>query len=405
MKILVTGAKGFVGKNLCAALREIRDGHDRREDHAFAQEPSLLDVVEYDIDSSAVDLEKACHDCDFVFNLAGVNRPKENAEFMVGNFDFASTLLNTLKKYGNTCPVMLASSIQATLIGRYGQSDYGRSKLAGEELFFEYGKETGATVYVYRFPNLFGKWCRPNYNSAVATFCNNIANDLPIQVSDPEIELELLYIDDLIEEMIQALRKHVQRCNYDGLLPVKSATGRYCYVPTTHRVTLGEIVNLLESFKAQPHTLVMPDIPDGSFAKKLYSTYLSYLPKEKVAFPLKMNVDSRGCFTELLKTVNCGQFSVNISKPGITKGQHWHHSKWELFIVVSGHGLIQERKIDSGEVLEFEVSGENIQALHMLPGYTHNIINLSETKDLVTLMWANESFDQSKPDTFFLPVK
>ena len=405
MKILVTGAKGFVGRNLCASLKEIQAGHDKREDHLFTEDPYRLQIVEYDIDSTPEELEDACRDCDFVFNLAGVNRPKDNSEFMSGNFGFASTLLDTLKKYRNTCPVMLSSSIQATLIGRYGQSDYGKSKLAGEELFFQYGEETGAKVLVYRFPNLFGKWCRPNYNSAVATFCNNIANDLPIQVNDRNTELELLYIDDLVEEMIQALRGVCHRCNYNGLEPVAAEAGRYCHVPVTHKVTLGEIVDLLEGFKQQPATLQMPEIPDGSFAKKLYSTYLSYLPKEKVSFPLKMNCDARGSFTELLKTANCGQFSVNISKPGITKGQHWHHSKWEFFIVVSGHGLIQERRIGSDEVLEFEVSGERIEAIHMLPGYTHNIINLSNKEDLVTLMWANEAFDPQKPDTFFQVVK
>ena len=404
MKILVTGAKGFVGKNLCAAIREIQQGHDKRTDHVLTLDPQQLSLVEYDIDNTEAELEEACKDCDFVFNLAGVNRPKENSEFMAGNFGFASKLLDTLKRYGNRCPVMLSSSIQATLIGRYGQSDYGRSKLAGEELFFQYGEETGAKVLVYRFPNLFGKWCRPNYNSAVATFCNNIANDLPIQVNDRSTELELLYIDDLVEEMLQALRGNCHRCNYDGLAPVPESAGRYCHVPVTHKVTLGEIVDLLESFKAQPQTLVMPEIPDGSFAKKLYSTYLSYLPKEKACFPLKMNIDPRGSFTELLKTGKCGQFSVNISKPGITKGQHWHHSKWEQFIVVSGHGLIQQRRIDSGEVLEFDVSGEKIEAVQMLPGYTHNIINLSETDELVTLMWANEPFDPAKPDTFFQKV-
>lgn len=405
MKILVTGAKGFVGRNLCASLKEIQAGHDKSEDHFFTEDPSGLQIVEYDIDSAPEELEDACRDCDFVFNLAGVNRPKDNSEFMSGNFGFASTLLDTLKKYRNTCPVMLSSSIQATLIGRYGQSDYGKSKLAGEELFFQYGQETGAEVLVYRFPNLFGKWCRPNYNSVVATFCNNIANDLPIQVNDRNTALELLYIDDLIEEMFQALRDKEHHCNYDGLNPVAWDSGRYCYVPMTHKVTLGEIVDLLEGFRQQPATLQMPEIPDGSFAKKLYSTYLSYLPKEKVSFPLKMNCDARGSFTELLKTANCGQFSVNISKPGITKGQHWHHSKWEFFIVVSGHGLIQERRIGSDEVLEFEVSGERIEAIHMLPGYAHNIINLSNKEDLVTLMWANEAFDPQKPDTFFQVVK
>lgn len=394
MKILVTGAKGFVGRNLCENLKNIRDGKDRTRSF------SVENVFEYDIDSSLEKLDEWCSKADFIFNLAGVNRPKESSEFMSGNFGFASTLLDTLKKHKNTCPVMLSSSIQATLIGRYGESDYGKSKLAGENLFFDYANETGAKVLVYRFPNLFGKWCRPNYNSAVATFCNNIANDLPIQVNDSKTELELLYIDDLVEEMMTALSGDEHHCEYDGLNPVAKADGKYCFVPTTHKVTLGEIVELLESFKKQPQTLVMPDIPNNSFAKKLYSTYLSYLPKEKVCFPLKMNCDDRGSFTELLKTANCGQFSVNISKPGITKGQHWHNSKWEFFIVVSGHALIQERKIGTNEVIEFDVSGENIQAVHMLPGYTHNIINLSETENLVTVMWANEQFDSKHPDTF-----
>ncbi len=399
MNILVTGAKGFAGRNLTESLKALRDGKDRTR-------PALKinEIYEYDLDSTPEALDAYCEKADFVFHLAGVNRPKENAEFMAGNFGFSSTLLEKLKAKGNTCPVMLSSSIQATLIGRYGQSDYGKSKLAGEELFFAYGKETGAKVYVYRFPNLFGKWCRPNYNSAVATFCNNMANDLPITVNDPATELELLYIDDLVREMLDVLEGKAHRCAYDGLTPVENEAGPYCYVPTTHKVTLGQIVALLERFKEQPETLAMPEIPAGSFAKKLYSTYLSYLPKEKVAFPLKMNVDDRGSFTELLKTEKCGQFSVNISKPGITKGQHWHHSKWEFFIVVSGHGLIQERKIGSDEVLEFEVSGERIEAVHMLPGYTHNIINLSDTEDLVTVMWANEIFEPGKPDTFFEKV-
>ena len=398
MKILVTGAKGFVGKNLCAMLQTIRDGRNRTRNICIEE------IYEYDIDTAPELLDEYCAKADFVFNLAGVNRPKEQSEFMAGNFGFASTLLDTLKKHNNTCPVMLSSSIQATLIGRYGQSDYGRSKLAGEELFFTYGEQTGAQVLVYRFPNLFGKWCRPNYNSAVATFCNNIANDLPITVNDRSTELELLYIDDLMDEMLDALEGKAHRCDYDGLTPVPGENGRYCYAPVTHKVTLGEIVDLLETFKNQPKTLVMPEIPGGSFAKKLYSTYLSYLPKEAVSFPLKMNVDDRGSFTELLKTAGCGQFSVNISKPGITKGQHWHHSKWEFFIVVSGHGLIQERKIGSDEVIEFEVSGDRIEAIHMLPGYTHNIINLSETENLVTVMWANEAFDPGRPDTFFEKV-
>ena len=399
MKILVTGAAGFVGKNLCAALKNIKEGKDRTH-------PSLAieEIYEYDIDSPAALLEEACEKADFVFNLAGVNRPQNPEEFMQGNFGFASTLLRTLEKYNNKCPVMVSSSIQATCIGRY-DSDYGRSKKAGEELVFAYGEETGAKVLVYRFPNLFGKWCRPNYNSAVATFCNNIANDLPITVNDPSVTLELLYIDDLVDEMMAALEGREHRCEFDGINTVLCDDGRYCAAPITHKVTLGEIVSLLESFRDQPATLTMPEIPYNSFAKKLYSTYLSYLPKEKVSFPLKMNVDARGSFTELLRTEKCGQFSVNISKPGITKGQHWHNTKWEFFIVVSGHGLIQERKIGSDEVLNFEVSGEKIEAIHMLPGYTHNIINLSDTEDLVTVMWANECFDPNKPDTFFDPVE
>lgn len=395
MNILVTGAGGFVGKNLCAALMNIKENKDRTRPNITIDE-----IFEYDLDTPPALLDEYCTRADFVFNLAGVNRPKEQSEFMAGNFGFASTLLDTLKKHGNTCPVMLASSIQATRIGRYKDSDYGKSKLAGEQLFFDYAAETGAEVLVYRFPNLFGKWCRPNYNSAVATFCHNIANDLPITVSDPAIELELLYIDDLVFEMLDALEGGEHRCEFDGLIAVPCDTGRFCAVPVTHRVTLGEIVTLLESFKAQPQTLVMPEIPAGSFAKKLYSTYLSYLPPQKIAFPLKMNVDARGSFTELLKTASCGQFSVNSSKPGITKGQHWHHSKWELFIVVSGHGLIQQRRIGSDEVLRFEVSGERIEAVHMLPGYTHNIINLSDKEPLVTFMWANEPFDPDHPDTF-----
>lgn len=400
MKILVTGAKGFVGKNLCAELNNIKEGKAR------CYGGLVIDAVyEYDIDSNPEELDVYCSDCDFVFNLAGVNRPKENSEFMNGNFGFASILLDCLKAHKNTCPVMLSSSIQATLIGRYGMSDYGKSKLAGEELFFEYGRETGAKVLVYRFPNLFGKWCRPNYNSAVATFCNNIANDLDIQVNDSCVELELLYIDDLVKEMISALQGNEHHCEFDGVKTVLTANGRYCAVPVTYKATLGEIVSLLESFKAQPQTLLMPEIPENSFAKKLYSTFLSYLPKEKAVFPLKMNVDERGSFTELLKTVNCGQFSVNISKPGVTKGQHWHHTKWEFFIVVSGKALIQQRRIDTDEVLNFEVSGDKIEAVHMLPGYTHNIINLSDTCDLVTLMWANEAFDPNCPDTYFLPVE
>ncbi|MBQ3133411.1 MAG: capsular polysaccharide biosynthesis protein CapF [Clostridia bacterium] len=394
MNILVTGSAGFVGKNLVAALANIRDGKDR------TRTVQIDEIYEYDVDTDPALLDGFCANADFVFNLAGVNRPKDTAEFMAGNFGFASTLLDTLKKHQNICPIMLSSSIQASLIGRYAEGDYGKSKKAGEELFFEYASQTGAKVLVYRFPNLFGKWCRPNYNSAVATFCHNIANDLPITVSDRAVELELLYIDDLVAEMLDALEGKAHACEFDGLTVVPQATGRYAYVPTTHRVTLGEIVDLLEEFKAQPQTLVVPEIPYNSFAKKLYSTYLSYLPKEKVAFPLKMNCDARGSFTELLRSKNCGQVSVNISKPGITKGQHWHHSKWEFFIVVSGHGLIQERKIGTDEVLEFEVSGDKIEAIHMLPGYTHNIINLSDSEDLVTVMWANEAFDPAKPDTF-----
>ena len=395
MNILVTGAYGFVGKNLCAALKNIRDGKDKTRNLV------IENIFEYDIETPEEYLADYCRHADFVFNLAGVNRPKENSEFMAGNFGFADKLLSCLKAAGNTCPVMISSSIQATLIGRYGESDYGKSKQAGEELVFEYGKETGARVLVYRFPNLFGKWCRPNYNSAVATFCNNIANDLPIQVNDRAIELELLYIDDLVDEMLDALEGKEHKCNYDGLTPVICENGRYCVAPVTHKVTLGEIVDLLYSFANQPKTLVVPEIPNGSFAKKLYSTFLSYLPKEKVSFPLKMNIDARGSFTELIKSEKCGQVSINISKPGITKGQHWHHTKWEFFIVVSGKGLIQMRKIGSDEVLNFEVSGDKIEAIHMLPGYTHNIINLSETEDLVTVMWANESFDPNHPDTFF----
>ena len=405
MNILITGAKGFVGKNLSATLHTIRDGKNRTR-------PGLAvgEIYEYDVDSDPTELDTYCKSADFVFNLAGVNRPKDQGEFMAGNFGFASNLLDTLKKQGNTCPVMLSSSIQATLIGRYGESDYGKSKLAGEELFFLYARETGAKVLVYRFANLFGKWCRPNYNSAVATFCNNFAHDLPIQVNDRATELELQYIDDLVEEMLDALEGKEHHCSYEGMNPIQEVGGKYCYVPLSHKVTLGEIADLLESFKRQPQSLMMPEIPAGSFAKKLYSTYLSYLPKEAVSFPLKMNVDERGSFTELLKTLNCGQFSVNVSKPGITKGQHWHHSKWEFFIVVAGHGLIQERKIGMDEngqpypVLNFEVSGEKIEAVHMLPGYTHNIINLSDTQDLVTVMWANEPFDPAVPDTVFEKV-
>ena len=399
MKVLVTGAKGFVGKNLVCALNNLKDGKDRTRPNIKIDE-----VYEYDIDSNISELDEYCKNADFVFNLAGVNRPKDPEEFKKGNFGFASTLLETLKKYGNKCPVMISSSIQATLIGRY-DGEYGRSKRDGENLLFDYANETGAKVLVYRFPNLFGKWCKPNYNSAVATFCNNVANDLPITINDRSTELELLYIDDLVYEMFDALEGKEHRCEFDGLTAVENENGKFCFVPTTHRVTLGEISDLLEKFKSQPISLLMPEIPNNSFAKKLYSTYLSYLPKEKVAFPLKMNVDQRGSFTELLKTERCGQFSVNISKPGITKGQHWHNSKWEFFIVVSGHGLIQERKIGTDEVIEFEVSGDKIEAVHMLPGYTHNIINLSETENLVTVMWANEQFDPNRPDTFFEIVK
>lgn len=399
MKILVTGAHGFVGRNLCAQLKNIKDGKARN------YPVSVSEVMEYDLDTDPALLDGFCAQADFVFNLAGVNRPKDQSEFMQGNFGFASILLDTLKKHGNTCPVMLSSSIQATLIGRYGTSDYGKSKLAGEELFFDYAQETGAKVLVYRFPNLFGKWCRPNYNSVVATFCHNIAHDLPIQVNDPSVQLEMLYIDDLVEEMIAALNGKEHHCEFDGVETVLKEDGRYCAVPVTHHVTLGEIVDLLHRFTEQPKTLIIPEIPENSFAKKLYSTYLSYLPKDKVSFPLKMNVDDRGSFTEMLRSEKCGQVSINISKPGVTKGQHWHHTKWEFFIVVSGHGLIQQRKYGTDEVIEFEVSGEKIEAVHMLPGYTHNIINLSETENLVTVMWANEIFDPNRPDTFFELVK
>ena len=401
MKILVTGAKGFVGKNLCAQLNTIKDGKDRR-----FPELSIEAVYEYDIDNTAEELDRWCSDCDFVFNLAGVNRPKEQSEFMAGNFGFASTLLDTLKKHGNKCPVMLSSSIQATLAGRFGTSEYGKSKKAGEELFFDYSKETGAKVLVYRFPNLFGKWCRPNYNSAVATFSNAFANDLPYTVNDSSVELELLYIDDLVDEMICALLGKEHHCEFDGVETVMKEDGRYCAAPITHKVTLGEIVELLKDFAEQSQTLMIPEIPAGSFAKKLYSTYLSYLPKEKVAFELKMNVDDRGSFTELVHTHNAGQVSINISKPGITKGQHWHNTKFEQFIVVKGHGLIQQRNLNDpeGKVLEWEVSGDKIEAVHMLPGYTHNIINLSDTEDLVTVMYCNEIFDPQKPDTFFEKV-
>ena len=412
MKILVTGAAGFAGRNLVENLKNIRDGKNRTR-------PNLTvdDIFEYDLNNTPDDLDRFCAECDFVFNLAGVNRPKDPAEFKVGNFGFSSLLLDTLKKHHNACPVMLSSSLQASLSGRFGVSEYGLSKREGEDLFFRYAKETGATVYVYRFPNLVGKWVRPNYNSAVGTFCSNIANELPITVNDPNVELEMLFIDDLIEEMYDALEGHPHRAEYpktgetaggntcDSLTPVPTETGRFCYAPVTHKATLGRIVELLRAFHDQPQTLIMPAIPAGSFEKKLYSMYLSYLPKDKVAFDLKMNCDARGSFTELLKTADHGQFSVNISKPGITKGQHWHNTKWEFFIVVAGHGLIQERKIGTDEVIEFEVSGDRIQAVHMLPGYTHNIINLSDTENLVTVMWANEMFDPEHPDTFFEKVR
>ena len=411
MKVLVTGAAGFVGKNLVENLRTLQDGRNKTR-----PDLRIEAIYEYDQNNTAEDLDRFCQDCDFVFNLAGVNRPQNTEEFQEGNFGFASLLLDTLKKHNNKAPVMLSSSVQATLAGRFGTSAYGLSKKAGEELFFDYEKETGASVYVYRFPNLVGKWVRPNYNSAVGTFCNNIANDLPITVNDPSVELELLFIDDLIEEMYDAMEGHPHRCSYpaagevvngreyDGLTPCWTSEGKYCAAPVTHKATLGRIVELLHTFHDQPQTLVMPAIPNGSFEKKLYSMYLSYLPKEKVAFDLKMNCDDRGSFTELLRTADHGQFSVNVSKPGITKGQHWHNSKWEFFMVVSGHGLIQQRKIGTDEVLEFEATGERIQAIHMLPGYTHNIINLSETENLVTVMWANEMFDPAHPDTFFEPV-
>ena len=399
MNILVTGAKGFVGKNLCENLKNIRDLKNKTRPQL-----SISEIWEYDIDSDTELLDEYCSKADFVFNLAGVNRPTDPKEFKEGNCDFASTLFDLLKKHRNACPVMISSSIQASCIGRY-DNDYGRSKKAGEDLTFSYGDETGARVLVYRFPNIFGKWCRPNYNSVIATFCHNIANDFPIQVNDPTVQLELLYIDDLVKEMLDALEGLEHRCTFDETTTVFTPDGKFCAVPTTHKATLGEIVTLLDTFKHQPQTLTMPEIPENSFAKKLYSTYLSYLPREKASFPLKMNEDSRGSFTELLKTEKCGQFSVNISKPGITKGQHWHNSKWEFFIVVSGHGLIQQRKIGSDEILNFEVNGNNIQAVHMLPGYTHNIINLSETENLVTVMWANEQFDPNNPDTYFEVVE
>ena len=410
MKILVTGAKGFVGKNLCANLRNIQDGKDRRFPNLKIDE-----VYEYEIDTDPTLLDVYCQKADFVFNLAGVNRPKEASEFMEGNFGFASTLLDTLKKYGNKCPVMLSSSQQASLTGRFGNSEYGRSKKAGEDLFLKYGEESGAKVLIYRFPNLYGKWCRPNYNSAVATFCNNIANDLPITVNDPSVELELLYIDDLVDEMLGVLASYnvesltfngdyPHRCNFNGLEVLPQTNGLYCYVPITHKATLGEIVDLLHQFAEMPKTLMIPEIPSDSFAKRLYSTFLSYLPKEKAIFDLKMNVDNRGSFTELVHTLKCGQVSINISKPGITKGQHWHNTKWEQFIVVSGHGLIQMRKEGTDEIINYEVSGDKIQSVIMLPGYTHNIINLSDTEDLVTVMYCNEIFNPNKPDTYFDPV-
>ena len=425
MRILVTGAKGFVGKNLCAQLNNIKDGKAR-----CYGDLTIEEVFEYDLDSTPEQLDQWCKECDFVFNLAGVNRPKDNDEFMKGNFGFASTLLDTLKAHGNNCPVMLSSSQQASLTGRFGNSEYGRSKKAGEDLFLEYGKETGAKVLVYRFPNLYGKWCRPNYNSAVATFCNNIANDLPITVNDPSVELELLYIDDLVDEMIHALKGEEHHCEFEGLevIPMNGPNtdctnktddeksvqsdksvfekiGRYCYCPITHKATLGEIVDLLHKFADMPKTLMIPEIPADSFAKRLYSTFLSYLPKDKAIFDLKMNTDPRGSFTELVHTLNCGQVSINISKPGITKGEHWHNTKWEQFIVVAGHGLIQLRKEGTDEVLNYEVTGDKIQSVIMLPGYTHNIINLSDTEDLVTVMYCNEIFDPNKPDTYFDKVE
>ena len=400
MRILVTGAKGFVGKNLCAQLNNIKEGKAKCYGDLVIDE-----VFEYDIDSTPEELNEWCQKCDFVFNLAGVNRPKDPEDFMKGNFGFASTLLDTLKKHGNKAPVMLSSSAQASLTGRFGNNEYGRSKKAGEDLFLQYGEENGVKVLVYRFPNLYGKWCRPNYNSAIATFCNNIANELPITVNDPSVELEVLYIDDLVEEMICALKGEEHHCEFEGLEVVPNPEGRYCYCPVTHKATLGEIVDLLQQFKQMPKTLLIPEIPADSFTKRLYSTYLSYLPKEGAIFDLKMNCDDRGSFTELVHTLNCGQVSINISKPGITKGQHWHHTKWEQFIVVKGHGLIQQRKEGTDEVIEYEVSGDKIQSVIMLPGYTHNIINLSETEDLVTVMYCNEIFNPNRPDTYFDPVK
>lgn len=408
MKILVTGAKGFVGRNLCCQLNNIKEGKARCYGDLQVDE-----VFEYDIDSTPEQLDSWCGECDFVFNLAGVNRPKDNDEFMKGNFGFASTLLDTLKKHHNTCPVMLSSSQQASLTGRFGNSEYGRSKKAGEDLFLEYGKETGAKVLVYRFPNLYGKWCRPNYNSAIATFCNNIANDLPIQVNDRSVQMEILYIDDLVEEMICALKGQEHHCEFEGLDVLPSAEGRYCYCPVTHKTTLGEIVDTIyecaRAVRAVPDSAEGPstalEMPQDGLRYRLMSTFLSYLPKEKAIFDLKMNVDPRGSFTELVHTLNCGQVSINISKPGITKGQHWHNSKWEQFIVVSGHGLIQMRKEGSDEVIEYEVSGDRIQSVIMLPGYTHNIINLSQTEDLVTVMYCNEVFNPERPDTYFDKVE
>ena len=410
LKILVTGAKGFVGRNLCAQLKNIRDGKARNYGFELPGQDRndgmcIEEVFEYDLDSTPSELDAWCAQADFVFNLAGVNRPKETSEFMTGNFGFASTLLEKLREHGNTCPVMLSSSQQASLTGRFGDSEYGRSKKAGEDLFLKYGEDTGARVLVYRFPNLFGKWCRPNYNSAVATFCNAVANDLPYTVNDPSVELELLYIDDLVDEMIGCLKGEEHRCEFDGLGVFPMSAGRYCYVPVTHKATLGEIVDLLHSFEAQRTTLVIPEIPEGSFAKKLYSTYLSYLPKEKMAFSPKNNADWRGSFVEIIRTRSCGQFSVNVCKPGITRGQHWHNSKWEIFAVVYGHGLIQERRIGSDEVISFDVTGDDFKAIQMLPGYTHNIINLSDTEPLITFMWANELFDPERPDTYFEPVE
>lgn len=398
MNILITGAKGFVGKNLVASLKNIKSNKDK------TRNIQIDNIYEYDIDSTFEQLDEYCKNADFVFNLAGVNRPKENSEFMEGNFGFASHLLECLKKHSNKCPVMLSSSIQASLVGRYAESEYGKSKLAGEELFFEYGKETNSSIYVYRFPNLFGKWCRPNYNSVIATFCNNIANDLPIVINDENVELELVYIDDLVNSLLNLLEGKINKCEYDKTTVIPSVNGKYAYVEPIHKVKLGEIVKLLNEFKDQSKTLIIPEIPNNSFEKKLYSTYLSYLPKDKVEYSLKTNIDVRGSFTELFKTKNCGQVSVNISKPGITKGQHWHHSKWEIFVVVSGQGLIQQRKIGTDNVIEFEVNGKNPQAVQMLPGYTHNIINLSETEDLITVMYANEQFDVNHPDTYFEEV-